>query len=90
VFIAVTAAVAALLVAAKKLWNCAPPGPRFPPNVQSALAANGITSAKLHPRSVAVGNLSHRLLEVRIKELSIYPIPRPKSKINSSLKHLTN
>jgi hypothetical protein len=64
VFIAVTAAVAALLVAAKKLWNCAPPGPRFPPNVQSALAANGITSAKLHPRSAAVGKLERSRIAI--------------------------
>jgi len=48
---AVTVAVAALLVAAKKLWNCAPPGPILPPNVQSALAANGVTVSKPAPKS---------------------------------------
>ena len=40
VFIEVTADVAALLVAARKPWNCAPPGPIVPPKLQSASTAD--------------------------------------------------
>jgi hypothetical protein len=52
----VTADVAALLVAARKPWNCVPPGPDpanrlavapDPPKLQSALAAYGIANAAM-------------------------------------------